>query len=311
MTVRTGPRVVAVVLHYGDPDDTVAAVRSIAAGSWLDATVAVVDNDEEPDPDALRRRLDPTVRYLPAGGNLGYAGGNNLGLQLARELGADYAWLVNPDARAGVDALAELVAAADATPTAALVGSRLVAGTPARIRYDGAEIDVRSGETRLLREGMPADEAPAGAAIDTDYAHGASVLVRTARLPLLGLIPEQYFLYFEETDWALRARALGLRVLVAPRSVVVHERRSARRIPSAGYVYYMVRNREIFAATWGFDIDGARGVTDQFVSGWRRRLAQARPDLLDRYDALVAAARADGAAGVVGRSDVPDRLAMR
>ncbi len=301
-----------VLVNFGQPDDTVSAVEAVQSGDYLDNTVVVVDND----PDAviggaLHQRLDPTVSYLSMGENTGYAAGNNAGIRWAMELhDVEFAWVLNPDTTPEPRALAGLVEAAEQCPDAALIGSRLVDAS-ARTMYNGASIDPVTGQTRHLDVGRPLGGLPERAPFDTDYANGASMLIRTALVPIVGLIPEDYFLYFEETDYALRCQARGFRVVVAPGSVVRHDRRSWDRLPTSAYVYYMVRNREIFSNRWGFDEgDAHKAATGHFVSGWRDKICGVRPDLVPAFDELVSRAISDGEAGVVGFSDVPVRVVL-
>ncbi|TAK69113.1 MAG: glycosyltransferase family 2 protein [Actinomycetota bacterium] len=304
------PRVATVVVHHSQPADTLRAVGSAQDADYPSQVVLVVDNG----PDAgvgspLADSLDPTVTYLPAPSNLGFAGGVGLAASVAAQrFGVDYLWLLNPDAVAEPAALGWLVTTADAVPDAAIVGSRLLdgPGPDAPIAYDGAVVDPVTGATRHLGRGVPASQRPARGHLDTDYANGASMLVRVGAMAVLGPLPTEYFLYFEETDYALQARRRGFRVLLEPRSRVHHLRRSVTDIPTATFVYYMIRNRDLFARRWGFVPDpAAPQPTDVFVASARERIAVARPDELLAFDALVAQARADGAAGRSGRSDVP------
>lgn len=310
--VARGARVATVIVNFDQPADTVAAVATVQAGSYLDNTVVVVDND----PDAhlgcaLHNKLDPTVAYVPVGYNSGYATANNLGARQAIEQhDVDYVWVLNPDTVPQDAALAELVAAADDYPDAALVGSRLVDGA-GRTLYNGASIDPVTGQTRHLDNGRPLARLPERLPFDTDYVNGASMLIRTSLIPLIGLIPEDYFLYFEETDYALSVRSAGFRVLVAPKSVVRHDRRSWGDLPTSTYIYYMVRNREIFSARWGYDAEGAhQRATAEFVDGWRMKIERKRPDLIAAFDELVAAAKQCGQAGETGPSDLPAQVRL-
>ena len=310
--VTDRPRVAVVVLNYLAVDDTRTAVESVQRGDFLESLIVVVDNS--PDvrvTESLRAHLDPCVTLVRAGDNIGYAAGNNLGIRKALELApVDYVWVLNPDTLVAPDALSWLVLAADSDPGAAIVASRLVSADGASILYDGATIDPVSGATTLLGSGLPTSGSPANAARATDYAHGASMLLRTASMAHLGRMTEDYFLYFEETDFSLRARRAGSRILIEPRSVVRHTRRSWGELPTSTYIYYMVRNREIFAERWGFDPVASRGATDHFTASWRGRVRQHRPDLVDTFDALVAGALADGVAGRAGRSDLPSELVL-
>lgn len=301
-----------VLVNFGQPDDTVSAVEAVQSGSYLDNTVVVVDNDPDAVRDgALHQRLDPTVSYLPMGENTGYAAGNNAGIRLATDLhDVEFAWVLNPDTIPEPRALAGLVEAAERCPDAAVIGSRLVDGA-GRTMYNGAAIDPVSGQTRHLDAGRPLRALSQREPFDTDYANGASMLIRLALVPIVGLIPEEYFLYFEETDYALRCQSRGFRVVVAPDSIVRHDRRSWGRLPTSTYIYYMVRNREIFSRRWGFDEGGAhRAATEFFVSGWREKINGFRPELVPVFDDLVVRAIAEGEAGMTGFSEVPTEMRL-
>ena len=306
------PRVAVVVLNYLANDDTWAAVESVQRGAFLESLIVVVDNSPEVETtESLRARLDPCVTLVRSGDNIGYAAGNNLGIRTALDLApVDYIWVLNPDTIVAPDALNRLVLAADSDPGAAIVASRLVSADGASILYDGATIDPISGATTLLGSGSPVSGSPANGAHATDYAHGASMLLRTTAMSHLGQMTEDYFLYFEETDFSLRARRAGARVLVEPQSVVRHTRRSWGVLPTSTYIYYMVRNREIFSERWGFDRVAARAVTDSFTASWRGKVRQHRPELVDTFDRLVAGALADGAAGRSGPSNLPAELVL-
>lgn len=310
--VSRGARVATVLVNFDQPSDTLAAVEALQAGSYLDNTIIVVDNDANAVAGSpLHEKLDATVGYLPMGTNSGYAAGNNAGARRAIRLhDVDYVWVLNPDTVPARYALAELVAAADDHPDAALMGSRLVDRAD-RTLYNGAVVEPGTGQTRHLDNGRPLRALAQTRPFDTDYVNGASMLIRTGLIPMIGLIPEDYFLYFEETDYALRCRSMGFRVMVAPASVVRHERRSWGELPTSAYIYYMVRNREIFSARWGYDVDQAhRAATGEFVDGWRARIERTRPDLVASFDELVAAALSNGEAGETGPSDVPAQVKL-
>lgn len=306
------PKVATVVLSYQDPSDTLRAVRSVQDGRYLDNVVIVVDNDEDTGRQAhLAGALDPAVRYLAMGSNVGYAAGNNAGIRLAvGDYDVRYVWVLNPDAVAEPDSLSRLVATADALPEAALVGSRLVRPDGSgKVLFNGADVEAETGLTAQRDSGKRESRLPATGPFDSGYAHGASMLIRADVLPVIGYIPEDYFLYFEETDYAQRALARGYRVVVEPRSRVRHERRSWGDLPTSAYIYYMIRNRAIFSARWGFPRHAE--VTDVFAGGWRRKIGQNRPELLPAFEKLIDAARADGAAGVTGRSPLPEQVVLR
>jgi GT2 family glycosyltransferase len=302
-------RVGATILNYHSTTDTLAAVASLLNGDYLDLAVTVVDNGEpaECDPE-LAAKLPPRVRYLPAGANLGYAAGNNLAIAEFLSAGLDYVLIMNPDARLEPGTLSGLLAASRKVPSAGFIGPRLLDGElPGRvIQSDGGRIDwARAGAPIHLNVGKPADTI-ADTLTEVDYVTGACVLVNRRALDEVGLIPEDYFLYFEETDLAVRAARRGWKSLVARSVVAHHHRRSVSEVPSRAYLYYLTRNRGLFASRFldgGDPVQRAYADFDKhFLGPWRKRIERDRPDMLESFDAVVALAKRDAYAGVSGPS---------
>jgi hypothetical protein len=121
------------------------------------------------------------------------------------------------------------------------------------------------------------------------------MLLRRQLIEEIGLLPERYFLYFEETDFNIRARRAGWKVLLEPRSRVLHFRRSWGSVPAPYYVYYFVRNRILFGRSFtDAPIETMLDDLDGSLSNWRRKMPS---DRLPAYESLVSAAIADGRAG--------------
>ncbi|MGH3516220.1 MAG: TylF/MycF/NovP-related O-methyltransferase [Haloechinothrix sp.] len=302
-------RVVTVVLNYRHVDDTVRCVRSLRAGDFGDQRILVVDNAEHgPTTDALRRELDPEVTVVASGGNLGYAGGNNVGITWALQQQPDFVWLINPDAVADQGTLSALVEAADAHPDAGVVGCRIVHGgsNPPRIASNGGKVDAkRWGATPLRDSGRLDSEVVESGVRDVGFVSGACILLRTELIRELGMLPEEYFLYFEETDYCVRAQRAGWRTVVTTDTRIWHYKRSTEVLPSAYYLYYMCRNRIHFGRRH-FDATADDVIADlaPFLNRLRRRIKQDFPELLGTFEDIVARAFEDGRSGVFGR--MPD-----
>lgn len=166
---------------------------------------------------------------VETGGNLGFAGGNNVGLRWALARGASHAWLLNNDTVVPTDALAEMTAHLEANPEIGLCGSAMIEyGNPGRLQGYAGAMDLATFSGRHLAEGLPSSDPDAALARDplrkneVLYPIGASMLVTDQFLREVGLMEESYFLYYEEADWALRARG-KFGVAIAPRSRVFHK----------------------------------------------------------------------------------------
>ena len=312
-----GCRVAAIVLNYRSTPETVAAVLAVTAGTELDLRVVVVDNDAPGEAhDQLRAALaeaglavgdgaESSVRLVASGGNLGYAGGNNAGLRAAADWSPEFSWLLNPDIRVRPDTLAKLLAVFRAAPDAGAVGARVVLGgsEPPVIWSDGGTLDPRTGQAGNLHMGRPERSTPPRGVAEAAYVYGGCLLVRSAVPATVGLVPEEYFLYFEETDWCRRMAAHGWRVLVDQRIRVVTTARQAGGMIAPHYLYYMTRNRILFTRRLGVDQRASLSAfRASFLRPWRERVAAADPAWLETFDALVARAAQDAEADRFGRN---------
>ena len=157
---RTG----VVLVNHDSADDTVACVESLEASRDLDLDIVVVDNSDSPESaDELRTLLGPRAEVVSSGGNLGYAGGSNVGIARCLDRGNEYVWLLNPDTRVEPETLPRLLQVFDDVPDCGVVGPRIVhPGEPATIWFDGGVVDEdKHGETRHVHQGRAVDDAPA------------------------------------------------------------------------------------------------------------------------------------------------------
>jgi len=203
-----------------------------------------------------RPASDPALVLIRNGANLGFAGGNNVGLRYALAQGDfSYAWLLNNDTVVDPDALTHLVRRMGQQPAPGICGSTI------RFYHDRERVQALGGghycrwvglPWHLGRFGFGGTKPDQGRAERwMNYVEGASMLVSREFLLAVGLLCEDYFLYFEEADWAIRGRgrfALGY----APQSLVYHKvgasigtsSNPARKSPLCDF--YSVRNRLLF-----------------------------------------------------------------
>jgi GT2 family glycosyltransferase len=170
---------------------------------------------------------------VQTGANLGFAGGNNVGIRLAlADPGCAYVWLLNNDTVAAPDSLAQLVAVAGADARIGITGSvNCFYGEPQRIQaVGGGYFARRTVRTGLHGHGLPLSAlTPAlvrQAETGLDWVSGASMLVSRPFIEAVGVMEEQYFLYFEEIDWALRGET-AFRHALAPLARIYHKAGSA------------------------------------------------------------------------------------
>lgn len=278
-----------VILNWNGKADTLACLESLLASEGADFRVIVCDNGSvDGSLQALagwgRQRFGPAFRALsraeagiaaPApqerfflidnAANLGFAGGNNVGLRWAlRDPACRYVWLLNNDTEVAPDALTQVLVHLAANSDMGLCGSTLVYAHDRQTvqAWGGSAYSNWSGRTRHLGAHSPLAQLPTdAAAVEAQMACvvGAAMLVRREWLETVGLLGEDYFLYFEEMDWAARAaRATPpegrFRLGWAPRSIVFHKEGASIGTAAGGgsalSVYYLFRSRVRFA--WNF-----------------------------------------------------------
>ena len=224
------PAVFIIVLNWNGWRDTHACLESLAGLAYPNARVIVVDNASEDGSEARLRELHPELTLLQSGANLGFAGGNNVGLRYALTNGAEYVWLLNNDTLVEPDALTRLVDKMQRDPGLGLCGSTLIyeAARDTVQALGGARYNRWFGTVQHVGEhqdsSKPIDEREVEKQLD--YLVGASILASRSFLEGVGLLQDDYFLYFEELDWAARARGT-FRLGYASRSVVYHKEGSS------------------------------------------------------------------------------------
>lgn len=186
------------------------------------------------------------LTIIDAGKNLGFAGGNNLGIRLAlQDPRCEYVWILNNDTVPAPDALSALIARME-DHTVAVCGSTLIYyDEPDRVQALGAQHFLLRARGRPIGAGLKIHELPEQAAVEAklDYVIGASLFTRKSVMARTGGLSEAYFLYFEELDLSRRL-APGERLGWAPRSLVYHKEgasigTSSRARPGPASVYYM------------------------------------------------------------------------
>ena len=197
--------------------------------------VSVVDNaSRDGSPEMIRAQF-PQVELIASDQNLGFAKGNNVGLQHAQVVARDveFALLLNPDTEVQPGAMTTLLAAARARPDVALATAQLLYGDGSfqhsAFRFPGLSqlaIDVfptpgRWSESRLNGR-YPRAKYAAGQSFEIDHPLGAVMLVRGAALRQVGVFDDDFALYCEEIDWAARFQAAGWKNLCVPAARITH-----------------------------------------------------------------------------------------
>lgn len=208
--------------------------------------VIVVDNASRKDEATVIEKRYPQVKVVRSPQNLGFAGGNNLGIQAAH---GKYLFFINNDTllRHQTSDIRHLVSRleSDAKIGAVCPKIRFTWGNNP-IQYAGytpiSRITLRNRSIGYGEE----DKGQYDTAHKTPYAHGAAMLVKREAIDKAGMMPECYFLYYEELDWSLMIRRAGFDIWYEPACTIYHKESQATGQQSPLRTYYITRNRLLF-----------------------------------------------------------------
>jgi GT2 family glycosyltransferase len=218
--VTGAPAVAIVVLSWNGLNDTVECLESLRALTYPHYRVIVVDNgSEDGSPGEIRRRF-PEVTLIENEINLGFVGGNNVGMAYALEAGFPLILLLNNDTHLAPDCLAELVAVAVSDAAIGVVGPLMQRVFDPEIIDMGGDFNFWTGTVNLRRV-LPGPILPP--AMQIDYVWGCGFLVKAEVIHAIGMFDPRYGAYYEDGVFCLKARAHGWRTVVATRAWMWHK----------------------------------------------------------------------------------------
>jgi GT2 family glycosyltransferase len=247
--MNLAPRVVVLILTWNRRDDVLRCVASLSRLTYPNYLPVVIDNASTDDTVAALRAQHPELTILQNSHNLGYAGGNNVGMRWALEHGADHVLIINNDTEVTPGMVTELVRVAENDPRIGIVGCRnLLMEDPAYLW--GAYGRLTYGPFLVRVEGQREPDRDRWQVVkDVDWVIGNGCLLRRGALERTGLLDEEFFAYHEDVDWCVRARRAGYRVVYAGTAAIIHKGGSSsdgRQRHSVPVRYFLGRNGVLF-----------------------------------------------------------------
>lgn len=228
-----------ITINYNGLEDTCALIETIPFNEEME--VIVVDNasdNQEGETIALRY---PQVKIIKSERNLGFAGGNNLGIQSAK---GKYLLLINNDTIIRDFNIQALIDRMESSPYIGIVCPKIkFAWGNNPIQYTGysrlSRVSVRNHAVGYNEE----DQGQYETAHPTPYAHGAAMMIRREAINKVGLMPECYFLYYEELDWSMMFTHAGYQIWYEPMCAIYHKESQTTGPNSPLRTYHLTRNR--------------------------------------------------------------------
>lgn len=244
--MNRSPLVYIVILNYNGYIDTIECINSIKRIIYDNYRVVIVDNNSNDDSEKILKEKFPDYIILQTGKNLGYAAGNNIGIKYAVTNNANYICIMNNDVIVNKFFLNKLINYMDDNRNTAMVGPMLLEyKNKDIIQSTGSIINLNKGYALPLNNNKRKNQIKEGI-IKCDYVSGACILVRKEIIDVIGLIPENYFLFYEETEWCLKVKQYGYDVTCVCDAEIIHKGSISINKISGLNEYFMCRSRVVF-----------------------------------------------------------------
>ena len=231
-----------IVLNWNGKDDTLECLKSLEKINYSNYRIIVVDNGSEDDSVSEIRRRFSNVKIIENKKNLGFSGGNNVGIKYAIDNGAHYVLLINNDTTVEKDFLNELVEIGESDEKIGVLGSKIYFySEPNRIWFAGGKVSwLKNKGTHIGLDQI--DSGQYDKIKEMDYLTGCCLLIKREVIEKIGVLSEDYFLYYEDTDFSLRAKNADYKIVYVPKSKIYHKISRSTKPGSSNYVYYHSRN---------------------------------------------------------------------
>lgn len=237
-----------IILNYNNADTTLRCVESIKSINYSNYLLVIVDNySTDNSYEFLKKNLEDVDCLLRTDMNGGYAYGNNMGIRYVLERECEYVLILNNDVILENDTLEKLVNYSEKQSGVGVVGPAILEfiSGDGIIQSTGANNNMFKGTSQLLNHGRSIS-ALSSDVLYPDYLGGSCLLVSKKVIREVGLIPEDYFLFYEENEWCLKIRKNGYKIICDPEAKVYHfGSESINKINGLSY-YFMIRNVIIF-----------------------------------------------------------------
>ena len=283
-----------ITINYNGLNDTCALIETIPNNDNLE--VIVVDNasnNQEAETDTISKKY-PHVKVIKSEKNLGFAGGNNLGIKAAQ---GKYLFFINNDTIFKDFNVQVLIDRLESSPAIGVVCPKIrFAWGNNPIQFTGytplSKITVRNQSIGFGEEDQGQYDSPH----PTPYAHGAAMLIKREAINKTGLMPDCFFLYYEELDWSMMFTRAGYQIWYEPKCTIYHKESQSTGQNSPLRTYYIVRNRlllvkrnwngltKYFTYAYLIGVVGVRDILKYILTGKRELLKATINGLRDFYN---------------------------
>jgi GT2 family glycosyltransferase len=239
--MMTQPLVISVILNTNRREDTLQCLESLLQNTYSNHKAIVLDNHSTDGSVEAIQNAYPDVQIVHLEKNLGYAGNNNVGIKIALEQGAEWVFVLNEDIILEAGCLEKLVEVGECDSQIGILGPLV---------YHHSEPSVIQSAGGLLGKYWQSihigkDEPDHGQFVSphpVEWISGCAILVRTKAIEQAGMLDENFFIYWEETEWCIRISRTGWKIINVPKAHIWHKGVQRNYAPKPSFTYYGTRN---------------------------------------------------------------------
>jgi GT2 family glycosyltransferase len=238
------PLVSIITVNYKQTEVTLLLLDSLSKCTYPNIEIIVVDNGSNQGLEQVLASSYPQVKCVNSTQNLGFAGGNNLGIAIAK---GKHLLFLNNDTEVEPDFLEPMVELLETNPSIGMVSPKIIYfDTDHTIQYAGSTgINPYTGRGEKIGS-FEKDQGQHNDTRETSLGHGAAMMLPRSVVEKVGMLPDIFFLYYEEHDWCEAIKRAGYKVFYTGKSIVYHKESISVGKASPLKTYYMARNRLLF-----------------------------------------------------------------
>jgi len=237
-----------IIINWNGLNDTLECLKSLSEDQYQNKIIVVVDNKSSDNSPQIIKRKFSKVKIIKNQQNFGYAKATNIGIKkLFRESkDVDYVLILNNDVVIKPGSIKKLIAKAESSKKIGIVSPKIL-DPEDKIDSLGVKVNFNNGTFLSIARGKPANTIIPKNKRKLEAIAGSCFLVKKEVFEKSGFIPEEYFFYFEETDFCLQAKKSGYKIILEPKAVVCHKGGGSSNPEISTFSrYYFTRNMFIF-----------------------------------------------------------------
>ena len=245
--MQKNPTVFILILNWNSYDDTLECIISLQKIKYQNHRIIIIDNGSKTNEiDNIKKKFNE-IEIIHSDKNLGFSGGNNIGIEYSIKNGAELILLLNNDTIVEPDFLNHLINASNDNEKIGITVPKIkYYSNPDNIWYAGGYISNLKGSAYTIGEGESGEKYQINKFVT--FATGCCMLIKKQVFEDVGYWDEDYFLYLEDADFCKRTTVAGFKILFVPGSKIFHKVNTAttknnKNLP----LYYMFRNRLYFS----------------------------------------------------------------